>query len=154
VIPYRKCVGIFLVKDKNVFVGQRVDVKKAWQLPQGGVEDGETCLQAAERELFEETNITSTELLGSSDSYKYKFPRRIKIILTNKWGRLMYIGQEITFFAFKFTGDESEINLEKSPQEFSDWKWTSPDKLLKSVVYFKRPSYKAALGKFREMGIV
>jgi putative (di)nucleoside polyphosphate hydrolase len=154
VISYRKCVGIFLIKDKNVFVGQRIDVKRAWQLPQGGVEEGETCPEAARRELFEETNVSSAELLGVSDSYKYKFPSRIKAILTKKWGQLMYIGQEITFCAFNFTGSEDEINLEKVPREFSNWKWMSPDELLKGIVYFKRPSYRMALKKFRSLDII
>ncbi|MDR1333690.1 MAG: RNA pyrophosphohydrolase [Holosporaceae bacterium] len=153
-IPYRKCVGIFLIKDSNIFVGQRIDVKRAWQLPQGGVEEGETCVEAAQRELFEETNISSVKLLGSSDSYKYKFPPSIKAILTKKRGQLMYIGQEITFIAFKFIGEESEINLEKTPQEFVNWKWMSPDELLKSIVYFKKPSYKMALRKFRSLKII
>ncbi|MDR2782215.1 MAG: RNA pyrophosphohydrolase [Holosporaceae bacterium] len=150
-IPYRRCVGIFLIKDGRIFVGQRIDVKKAWQLPQGGIEDGETCLEAARRELFEETNISSTEFLGLSCSYRYKFPMRIRMILAKKWGRLMYIGQEITFCAFRFTGDESEINLQKDSQEFENWKWMSSDELLKSIVYFKKPSYKMALAKFKEL---
>jgi putative (di)nucleoside polyphosphate hydrolase len=153
-IPYRKCVGIFLIKDNNIFVGQRVDVKRAWQLPQGGIEEGETCIEAARRELFEETNISSVELLGTSDPCKYTFPPKVKMILTKKRGQLMYIGQEIIFVAFRFIGDESEINLEKTPQEFINWKWTLPDELLKSIVYFKRPSYKMALKKFKSLKII
>ncbi|MDR2724338.1 MAG: RNA pyrophosphohydrolase [Holosporaceae bacterium] len=146
--PYRKCVAIFLIKDSKVFAGSRVDIRSAWQLPQGGVEEGESLLDAAKRELFEETNVSSTEFLGMSASYYYDFPLHIQQIIIRKRGRLKYKGQEITFIAFKFLGDEKEINIEKTPQEFMEWKWESPQKLLHQIVSFKKKAYGLALEEF------
>jgi putative (di)nucleoside polyphosphate hydrolase len=141
------------MKDSKVFVGRRVDIKNAWQLPQGGVEAGENLLDAARRELLEETNISSVKLLGSTASYRYDFPSNVQEIIIRKRGRLKYVGQEITFFAFEFLGEEKEINLEREPQEFAEWKWISPQKLFQNIVYFKRISYKSAFKEFQKKGI-
>ncbi|MDR0753375.1 MAG: RNA pyrophosphohydrolase [Holosporaceae bacterium] len=142
---YRKCVAVILKKGSKVFVGRRIDIKNAWQFPQGGVEENEALLEAAKRELFEETNISSIVPLGSSSSYCYDFPPHVRRIITNKRGELKYRGQEITFFAFKFLGKESEINLRKSPQEFVEYKWIHPQELLRLIVQFKRGVYEQAL---------
>jgi putative (di)nucleoside polyphosphate hydrolase len=151
---YRKCVAILLLKDSKIFVGRRIDIENAWQLPQGGVEENEDCLEAAKRELFEETNVSSIEFLSSSDSYRYDFPPRVQQAVLRRRNQLKYIGQEITFFAFRFLGEEKEINIRKESQEFVDWKWMSVKELLQKIVYFKKPSYKRAIAKFRKQGIL
>jgi putative (di)nucleoside polyphosphate hydrolase len=143
-----------LIKDSKVFVGRRVDIKDAWQLPQGGVEEGENYLDAAKRELFEETNVVTIELAGSSSLYKYDFPPNIQQILRKKHNKLEYIGQKIIFFAFKFLGEEKEINLQKKPQEFIEWKWMSVEDLLKNIVYFKKAPYKQAITEFKKLKII
>ncbi|MDR2646374.1 MAG: RNA pyrophosphohydrolase [Holosporaceae bacterium] len=151
---YRKCVAIILKKDSKVFVGRRIDIKNAWQLPQGGVEENETPLEAAKRELFEETNISSIALLGSSSLYHYDFPTHVQRIIISRRGELKYRGQEVTFFAFEFLGKESEIDLKKSPQEFVECKWMYPQELLRLIVHFKRGVYEQALKEFRNNGII
>ncbi|MDR0677243.1 MAG: RNA pyrophosphohydrolase [Holosporaceae bacterium] len=149
-LSYRKCVAIILIKDRKVFVGQRGDMQNAWQLPQGGVEKGEDAVQAAKRELFEETNIQSAEFLGMSHAYNYDFPKHIQQVLLRKYGKLNYLGQSVTFVAFSFYGDEAEINLQKPFQEFSDWKWISIEELLRIIVYFKKAPYEEAIKELRE----
>jgi putative (di)nucleoside polyphosphate hydrolase len=154
-LPYRKCVAIFLIKNSRIFVGKRIDVKDAWQLPQGGVEEGESYLDAAKRELFEETNVSSIEFLGSSSLYIYDFPMDIVEILIKKRGQLRYAGQEIIFLAFKFIGEEKEIDLQKNtPREFLDWKWTSEKELLDNIIYFKKTPYRKAITEFKELDIL
>jgi putative (di)nucleoside polyphosphate hydrolase len=154
VLPHRECVAIFLIKDSKVFAGRRIDIKNAWQLPQGGVEKGENYLEAARRELFEETNVTTIELLGSSSLYKYNFPPDVQQVLVRKHGRLEYIGQKIIFFAFRFLGEEKEINLQKKMQEFAEWKWMSTEDLLKNIIYFKKTPYKQAITEFQKLKII
>jgi putative (di)nucleoside polyphosphate hydrolase len=151
---YRKCVAIVLKKDSKVFVGRRIDIKNAWQLPQGGVEENEAPLDAAKRELFEETNVSSIAPLGSSSSYCYDFPQHVQRVIISRRGELKYRGQEITFFAFKFLGKESEIDLKKSPQEFVEYKWICPQNLLHLIVRFKREAYERALKEFKNNGII
>ncbi|MDR2107467.1 MAG: RNA pyrophosphohydrolase [Holosporaceae bacterium] len=153
-LSYRKCVVIFVIKDSKIFVGKRIDTKDAWQLPQGGVEENESFPDAAKRELLEETGISSVELLGSFGGCRYDFPPHIRRVLEKKRGQLKYCGQEITFFAFKFLGEESEICLSGSPQEFVDWTWIFPDDLLKKIVYFKKDSYLRAVEEFRRLKII
>jgi putative (di)nucleoside polyphosphate hydrolase len=148
---YRKCVSIFLLKNYKIFVGQRIGIEGAWQLPQGGVEKNESLLRAAKRELFEETNVSTVEPLASSASYKYDFPLEILQNSLRRYGRLKYAGQKVTFFVFKFLGNDTEINVEKEPQEFTDWKWTSVEELLENIVLFKRNSYEMAVNEFQRL---
>ncbi|MDR0968205.1 MAG: RNA pyrophosphohydrolase [Holosporaceae bacterium] len=147
---YRKCAAIFLLKDSKIFVGRRIDSKNAWQVPQGGVEEGETFLDAAKRELFEETNISSIEILGLSSMYRYDFPPHIAQALQKRHGKQKYAGQEVGFAAFKFVGDEKEINVRKTPQEFADWKWTTVKELLENIIYFKKKPYEQAIAEFQK----
>jgi putative (di)nucleoside polyphosphate hydrolase len=154
VLPYRECVAIFLIKDSKIFAGRRIDIKDAWQPPQGGVEPGESYLDAAKRELLEETGIKTIELLGVSSLYKYDFPPNVQRILTQKHGKLEYRGQKIIFFAFKFLGEEKEINLQNKTQEFVEWQWMALEDLLKNIVYFKKISYKQAVMEFQKLKII
>jgi putative (di)nucleoside polyphosphate hydrolase len=157
-LPYRPCVGILLLnKDGLVFIGRRigvpehVDAEHVWQMPQGGIDPGEETWAAAQRELFEETNIRSTERLGEiSDWLIYDIPRTVA---GRSWkGR--YRGQKQKWYAARFTGPDTEINV-ASPaghkQEFSSWRWEPMKNLPGLIVPFKRPVYERVVEEFAHL---
>jgi putative (di)nucleoside polyphosphate hydrolase len=140
-LPLRTGVGIVLLNDKNkIFVGKRIDnPKKFWQMPQGGVDKNEELLQAAKRELKEETSIKSVELIKELDEWlEYDLPKN----LLGKLWKGKYKGQKQKWFIMKFLGNESEINVKTSHPEFFEWKWIEPDEITKVVVDFKLNVYK------------
>jgi len=139
-LPMRTGVGIIVLNNKNqVFVGKRKDnpVDK-WQMPQGGVDAGESYINAMKRELLEETSIKNIKILKEIDRiYEYELPKNlIGIIWKGK-----YRGQKQKWFITKFLGDDSEINLRTKHQEFIDWKWINPKKLPEVIVDFKKNLY-------------
>jgi len=148
-LPYRPCVGLMIVnKDGNVFVGQRVDrFKDAWQMPQGGIDKGETVSEAALRELEEETGITAdlvTLEAETDDWLPYDLPHDI---VPKIWkGR--YRGQEQKWVLLRFSGTDDQIDIVQPHQEFSEWMWISPKDLLASIVPFKRDVYASVLEAF------
>lgn len=149
---YRKCAVIVLMKDGLTFVGERLDSAKAWQFPQGGLDAGENYVQAAVRELFEETGILHAKFIKETEKvYRYKFPKNIQEVILYKYGALSYIGQEQKFCLFDFTGSESEINLKTRSQEFRSWKWMPASEVVDGIIYFKKRVYKLAL---RELGLI
>ncbi|MBE6447468.1 MAG: RNA pyrophosphohydrolase [Alphaproteobacteria bacterium] len=151
-LPYRKCVVIVLRKSSKLFLAERVDVPNAWQLPQGGVENGEDYSDAAKRELFEETSITSVQLVAQTkEVYRYDFPIRLQRKAYRRYGEIKYRGQEQKFILFDFTGEDSEINLQSQTVEFTQWRWASPQDVLDAVVNFK---YRCYLQAFREFKLV
>lgn len=145
---YRACVGIFLLNGSGgIFVGERIDTPNAWQMPQGGIDDGETALEAAFRELQEETGIQAAEILGISNQWRsYDLPRELA---ATAWGG-RYRGQAQLWAAFRFTGSAGDINIETEHPEFSRWKWTDPETLLSEIVPFKREIYADVLAEFAE----
>ncbi|MDR1362207.1 MAG: RNA pyrophosphohydrolase [Holosporaceae bacterium] len=137
---YRRCSAIFLLRGNLVFVGERVDIQGAWQIPQGGAEDSEEHFDAAIRELYEETGVKSIKFIKCTRGvYRYDFPEKPKKALD-------YSGQQVKFFAFEFIGSDSEINLQISEhREFTAWKWMPLNKLLNSIVGFKKEAFSAAI---------
>jgi len=146
-LPYRRGVGIALFnRDGQVFVAQRLDSPgPAWQMPQGGIDKDESPLDAAWRELHEETGITSAELVAESKGWlSYDLPRELAMTLWK--GR--YRGQEQKWYAFRFTGEESEIDIAGEHPEFSAWKWVDFRLVTELIVPFKRPLYQQVVLEF------
>ncbi len=140
-LPLRKGVGIVLLNNKNkVFVAKRIDnPKNFWQMPQGGVDGGENYYEAALRELKEETNVASVELIQEIDKkLTYILPDHLIGIIWK--GR--FKGQTQKWFVMRFIGNESEININTKNPEFLDWKWIDLKDLTKIAVNFKLDVYK------------
>ena len=143
-LPLRLGVGIILLnKENKIFVGKRIDnPKKFWQMPQGGVDKNESFLQAAKRELNEETGIKSIKLIKQIDDwYTYDLPKN----LLGKIWKGKYRGQKQKWFIMKFQGSDKEININTNNPEFLDWKWIKPSELPAVAVYFKVNIYKKLL---------
>ena len=139
-LPMRNGVGaIILNRENKVFVGKRKDnpVDK-WQMPQGGVEIGESYLSAMKRELYEETSIKSIKILREIDGFfEYELPKNLVGII---W-KGKFRGQKQKWFIAQFIGNENEINLQTRNPEFIEWKWIIPDELPKTIVDFKKKMY-------------
>jgi len=147
-LPLRIGVGIVLLNDKNkIFVGRRIDnPRQFWQMPQGGVDNNEGLLQAAKRELKEETNIESIKLIKELDGWtEYDLPKN----LLGKVWKGKYKGQKQKWFIMKFLGDEKEINVKTKHPEFFEWKWIEIDKITDVVVGFKLDVYKKVKEKVK-----
>ena len=147
---YRKGVGILIINDqKNIFVGQRFDKdKSAWQMPQGGIDRGESSIIALKRELAEETGINKNYKIIRYSNKKYRYD--LPYYLQKKLWRGKYKGQEQTWFLLKFKGKDDEINIKTEKPEFKKWKWISKDDLLKIIVPFKRKLYLSVLNEFEK----
>lgn len=145
---YRPCAGILLINREGlIFVGERRgQAGHAWQMPQGGIDPDEEPLGAARRELFEETGIDRIEVLAESAHWHcYDVPEDRR---PSYWkGR--YVGQCQRWFAFRFTGDDDDIDLDAHEPEFSLWRWASPDEVLDLAVPFKRGVYQAVIEEFQ-----
>lgn len=151
--PYRPCVGIALFNDKGqVFVGERIDTLGAWQMPQGGIDEGEELEPAAFRELQEEIGTDKAEIIKiANETIRYDFPPEVAKRLWEQWEN-KYIGQEQTWIAMRFTGEDSDINLNShEPPEFSDWQWIDLDKTLDVIVPFKRDVYEKIIALFSNL---
>ena len=153
-LPYRPCVGVMLVNSEGkVFVGQRIDAKEGdrWQMPQGGIDDGEAIEAAAFRELYEETGVDgglATIVATASEEQLYDLPVDL---LGKLWGG-QYRGQRQTWVLMRFAGEDGDIRLDAhDPPEFLAWKWVDPAELPGLIVPFKRRVYEAVVREFAEL---
>ncbi|HTZ01467.1 MAG TPA: RNA pyrophosphohydrolase [Xanthobacteraceae bacterium] len=158
-LPYRPCVGVAVFNRAGlVFVGRRiggpehVDLTHAWQMPQGGIDEGEQPWQAALRELREETNIRSVECIGEiAEWLTYDIPRDIADLAWK--GR--YRGQTQKWFAVRFIGADSEIDVAHpggaAEPEFSDWRWERLGDIPELVIPFKRAIYDRVAAEFQPL---
>ena len=149
-LPLRSGVGIVLLNNSNkVFVAKRIDnPKNFWQMPQGGVDEGEDFLKAAYRELEEETSIKNVELIKELEgTITYELPDRLLGII---W-KGKYRGQKQKWFLMKFIGQEEEINVETKNPEFLDWKWIELDQITEVVVDFKLHVYQELKEKIKKI---
>ncbi|WP_158816164.1 RNA pyrophosphohydrolase [Methylocapsa sp. S129] len=161
-LPYRRNVGaavfnrageVFLGRRKKRRGGMELVAGHEWQMPQGGIDEGEAPLEAARRELFEETNISHVALLAEApDWLSYDLPPEA---LAGRWkGR--YRGQTQKWFAFRFEGDDSEIDIDRPgggafEPEFEAWRWAPLETLPGLIVSFKRPVYEAVVAAFKNL---
>ena len=149
-LPLRNGVGIILLnKENKVFVAKRIDnPKNFWQMPQGGIDEGEDYLKAAHRELEEETSIKNVKLIKELEgTITYELPNHLLGII---W-KGKYKGQKQKWFLMKFTGDEKEIDIKTKNPEFLDWKWIDLDQITEVVVDFKLHVYKELKEKVKKI---
>ena len=149
-LPLRSGVGIVVLnKENKVFVAKRIDnPKNFWQMPQGGVDEGEDFLKAAYRELEEETSIKNVELIKELDgTITYELPDRLLGLI---W-KGKYKGQKQKWFLMRFVGSDSEINIKTKHPEFLEWKWVELDKITDLVVDFKLHVYKELKDKVKKI---
>jgi putative (di)nucleoside polyphosphate hydrolase len=155
-LPYRPCVGIMLInRDKRIWMGRRSGVDEEgsghwWQMPQGGIDQGEDTRRAAARELFEETGVRSAEFIAEAPEwYYYDLPPHL---IGVSWDG-KYRGQKQRWCAFCFLGDDAEVNVSPPGHkaEFDSWRWATPDEVTRLIVPFKRPVYEQVVAAFRHL---
>jgi 8-oxo-dGTP pyrophosphatase MutT (NUDIX family) len=147
---YRLGVGIMLLNNLgNIFVGQRIDVnEEAWQMPQGGVEEGETPRDAAVRELQEELGTSKVEIIAETKTwFRYDLPA--ELFEGSRHGR--WRGQQQKWFLMLFHGQDSDIDVATREPEFSRWQWVTTDRLVELIVPFKRQLYLRVLQDFTDL---
>lgn len=147
---YRLCVGIFLLnRHDRVFIGQRHDVPgEAWQMPQGGIDRGETPLEAGLREMREEIGTDKATLLLESRYWRsYDLPTEIG----RRMWRGRYRGQTQKWLAFRFEGEDADIQTDLHEPEFRAWRWVEPERLGGLIVPFKRDVYFSVVDEFRRL---
>ena len=146
-LPYRSCVGITLFnQDKKVLVAERLDYPGNWQMPQGGIDSGETPAQAAMRELKEEIGTNHAEIMERTKGWLfYDLPEYLK----GERLKGKYRGQKQIWFAMLFKGNDSEINLQTKKPEFNDWNWVELENVIDLIVPFKKTVYESVVEQFR-----
>jgi putative (di)nucleoside polyphosphate hydrolase len=148
---YRRGVGVMLLnREGKVFVGARIDnTDEAWQMPQGGVDDGEDIWDAALRELEEETGVRPhlvERVAQSVERLRYRLPDDlVGVIWKEKW-----VGQEQDWFLCRFLGSDGDVDIATHHPEFREWKWIAPAELPSAIVPFKRDLYSRLLDEFAD----
>lgn len=146
-LPYRPCVGIMLLNNENkIFVAKRIDTKvEAWQMPQGGIDDGEDPRDTAFREMEEEIGTKNATIIAENDNWlSYDLPDH----LIGKVWKGKYRGQNMKWYLMRYQGQDSDINIDTAHPEFSEWMWMNMDQLIDSIVDFKRPLYRELVTLF------
>ena len=146
---YRNGVGIVVInQEKRIFVGKRIDNNSdAWQMPQGGLDAGESEDEAMFRELLEETSITDVKMLAKSKKYfYYNLPYNLQ---KKFWGG-KFLGQKQRWYLVKFLGDDKNININTEIPEFSEWKWVDRDEIVGFIVSFKKDLYFDIINEFKD----
>lgn len=149
-LPYRPCAGIMLLNNENkVFVAKRIDTDvEAWQMPQGGIDEGEDAKAAAIRELEEETGVTDASVIAEYDGWlTYDLPDELYGKVWN--GR--YGGQTMKWYVMRFHGKDQDINIETEHPEFSTWRWADMNELEHIIVPFKKEIYRKLAEKFSNL---
>lgn len=149
-LPYRPCVGLMLLnRDNQVFVAKRIDTRaEAWQMPQGGIDEGETPQQAAMREMREEIGTDNAEIIAESNGWlEYDLPPHL---IPNLWDG-QYRGQKQKWFALRYLGQDSDINIATETPEFLEWKWVVMQELPDLIVPFKRELYTRLVQEFQHL---
>lgn len=151
-LPYRPCVGLMVVNSAgHAFTGQRIDSdQRAWQMPQGGVDPGESPRDAALRELTEETGIAPERVSILSETEGW-IPYDLPHDLVPKLWKGRYRGQEQKWFLMQFLGEDREIDITLHDQEFSEWRWMPVDDLIGNIVPFKRATYEKVIAEFKPL---
>lgn len=149
-LPYRPCVGVMLINAQGqIWAGQRIDSPTpAWQMPQGGIDEGEKPSDAALRELWEETGITATqvEFISKAEGWvTYDLPPE----LLGKVWKGKYRGQKQKWFLFRYLGQDSDIVIASEHPEFAAWKWIGSKEMIGSIVPFKRAVYEEVVRQFQ-----
>ena len=146
-LPYRPCVGVMLIDDAGrAFAAERSDTPGAWQMPQGGIDPGESPRDAALRELEEEIGTARAEIVAETDGWlTYDLPEH----LLGKVWKGKYRGQKQKWFLMRFTGSDADIDIATEHPEFSRWQWVDPERLPELIVPFKRPVYDQVVAAFR-----
>ncbi len=147
-LPYRPCVGMMILnKNHQVFVAQRTDSKtQAWQMPQGGINIGETPSKAVYREMLEEIGTNNAKIILESKAwYSYDIPD----FLISKLWQGSYRGQKQKWFLIQFLGEDKEININTLSPEFSAWQWVEIDELVNIIVPFKKKLYATIVAEFK-----
>lgn len=149
-LPYRPCVGVVLRNQNGlIFTGERLDTPGAWQMPQGGIDEGESTTQAALRELREETGVGPAlvhEIAITDDWITYDLPDH----LVGKLWKGRFRGQKQKWVLLAFSGLDTDVNIVQPHQEFGRWRWSSPNEVLRDIVPFKRDVYARVLSGFKD----
>lgn len=146
---YRPCVGLMILNREGlVFAAQRIDTPNAWQMPQGGIDAGESPAEAALREMEEEIGTAKAEIVAEHPRWlSYDLPQDLR---GKVWGG-RYLGQTQKWFALRFLGNERDIDLTAHEAEFDAWRWLDMDELPRVIVEFKRGIYEDVIAEFRHL---